>query len=716
VITFTREFHDILRREWPAHVEVYDESLDFDRFGDRANWPHVATAIAAKYRDRRIDAIVTEGSAGLQFAVQHLQKIFPAVPIVFGNAFEPIVDFSTLPPNVTGSQMMVSFAETFALARRLQPDAKRLVIVAGAATMDSALRAYAIRDVTPVLGGMQLDVLTDWSYPSLLQQLRELPPESIVILASFRKDWLGQSFNSGDLVPSITKASAAPVYGIARNWVGDGVVGGSTVNFAQEGARTSRLLVRVLQRTPGQPLPKQEPLTRETVVDWRQLQRWELPEDSLPAGTKVLFRAPSLWERYRNAVLLVLIVTVAQSTLIALLAIERRKRVIAQRALQEQATYEQMLAALRTDAVLHAPDDAPRALEHALARIGRYSGASSAELLVHGEIADRPSSVIRWAREDATPLSLTPVGSAATVAVEIPLHFEAATVGTLKLERVPARLAATTASRERLEAATNLLAGALARARAARLLAESRAHVEHIARVATMGQLGAAVSHELRQPLGAILANAEAGARLLEQDPPDVDEAREVFRDILHAHNHAMDVMEHVRLMFRRHARSNAPVSLNDVCRSAAKLVQHEAERREVIVAYTLADVLPNIAGDAVQLQQVALNLLMNAIESASSSPRERRVIVCTTERAGRAELVVSDSGAGIPSHVKQHMFESFFSTKSSGLGMGLSIVRQIVEQHGGEVTAQDMAGGGAQFRVTFPVASAVGLEIAGVA
>jgi len=229
--------------------------------------------------------------------------------------------------------------------------------------------------------------------------------------------------------------------------------------------------------------------------------------------------------------------------------------------------------------------------------------------------------------------------------------------------------------------------------------------VAHIARVATVNQLGAAVSHELRQPLSSMRMHAETGALLLGQEPPDVNEARKVFHSIVNDNVRAIEVIEHIRMLLRRDTGALAPVSINDICRNAAKLLQPDAERKRVALDFMLTDGLPPVRGDAVQLQQLVMNLAMNAIEAAAASTSERRVVFATTARGG-VELEVRDSGAGLSPEAQQHLFESFFSTKTSGLGMGLAIVRQIVEGHSGQVQAQNIPGSGALFRVTLPAGS----------
>jgi len=124
VVGFTRELHGVLRTEWPGHVEVYEEALDFDRLGDHENWSLFAAYLANKYNGFRIDAVVAEGSTALQLAVENVSRVFPDVPIVYGNVFEPVVDFAALPANVTGRRIPLPFAPTFALARRLQSSAR----------------------------------------------------------------------------------------------------------------------------------------------------------------------------------------------------------------------------------------------------------------------------------------------------------------------------------------------------------------------------------------------------------------------------------------------------------------------------------------------------------------------------------------------------------------------------------------------------------------
>jgi C4-dicarboxylate-specific signal transduction histidine kinase len=710
VTAFAGSVREIVRARIGA-VEFYEEYLDLDRFDASGRTAQVSRFIAEKYEGFEFDAIVAEGSQALQFTLDHVRPLFPGVPIVYGLAFEPVVDFDALPPDVTGRRQPLPFRETFGLARALQPDAERVVLIGGAAPMDSVLMSSAIRQIVPELDGLELDVQQDWSYRSLRDSLGAVPANTIVILSSFRRDRTGYEFNTSDLIPALSRSASVPIYGIARNWVGDGVLGGGVMDFGDDGVRTGELLVRVLRRGPGAPLPPRQVASTFLVADARQLERWGLSQASLPPGTTVLFRNPSTWERYWAWILTALAVVAAQSLLIGSLLLERRRRARAQQLVEEQAAYERMLAGLTKDTLRVRREEAAAALQRALGRVGEYAGASAAVLVAEPDAPGRGPTRMTWlaseraARDGTTPgIAPRELGEAS---LAIPLLCGEALQGVLELYRTRGEeWPAATVSR--LEAAADLVAGALARAREARALDESRGQVAHIARVATLGELAASVTHDVRQPLAAIRFNAEAGAQLLGAEPPRVAEARAVFADIVRADEMAFAVIDHIQGLLRRQEPVRGSVDLNTVCRQTAQLLDHRLHGRPVRVRLTLDPELPAIDGDPVQLHQVVLNLTLNAIEAVSVSEQAGEVLIGTAARSGQVEVFVRDTGPGLPLEHQRQIFEPFFSTKPKGLGMGLAIVRTIVEQHRGTVRAENAADGGAVFRVALPTHAAV--------
>lgn len=578
-VAFTNALQAIVRADslHPPRVSFYNELLDLDRFPENARREELVDYIVEKYRGFRFDAILTVGTRALKFAIERVRPHFPSVPIVYGAAFESVIDFSALPKNVTGTQRLPPFAATFELAHALQPDAERVVLIAGSSPADSALFASGVQEITPLVGTVPLVVWRDWTYASLLQRLHTLPPRTITILSGFARDWSGQNLNEGDLIASLTRSASGPVYGIARNWLGDGIVGGVTIDFGDDGTRTGRLLLQVLNRaSSGSSLPPPEVAGPARVLDSRALERWALSQSRVPPGTEILFRAPTVWERFRVLFLGIAALIAAQSALIALLLVERRRRM-----------------------------------------------------------------------------------------------------------------------------------------RALREVQESRDQLAHIGRVATLGELTAAISHELRQPLAAIRANAEAGGMVLDRMPADLSEAREAFRDIASDDVRAVSVLDRIRALVRKDEPIAAAVDVNEVCERSSELLMYDAVERGVQLRLSLAPRLPSVIGDSVQLQQVVLNLVLNAMDAAQASPHIREVVLGTSATSGgeAVEIFVRDTGPGLTTEAQLRAFEPFYSTKTQGLGMGLAIARTIVERHRGRVHAENVNEGGAIFRVQLPIEAADSLR-----
>jgi len=245
----------------------------------------------------------------------------------------------------------------------------------------------------------------------------------------------------------------------------------------------------------------------------------------------------------------------------------------------------------------------------------------------------------------------------------------------------------------------------------ARKQAEAEAHSQsaelaHVARVSTMGELAASVAHELNQPLGAILSNAEAAEMLLNQNPPALQEVREILGDIRRDDERASEVIRRMRALLGKREIELQPLDLNSAIEEVLRLVGGDAALRKTAISAELSPRLPAVRGDRVHLQQVVLNLVMNALEAMANQPPEKRRLTARTSLNGdgTVELTVTDSGHGIEPDKIARLFEPFFTTKPNGMGMGLSISRRIVEAHRGRISGESNASGGATFRVTLPV------------
>jgi PAS domain S-box-containing protein len=240
---------------------------------------------------------------------------------------------------------------------------------------------------------------------------------------------------------------------------------------------------------------------------------------------------------------------------------------------------------------------------------------------------------------------------------------------------------------------------------AERALRKAQAELAHVTRVTTLGELTTSIAHEINQPLAAVIANAEACLSWLDRTPADLDAARRSVEWIVEDGNRASEVIRRVRALAQKTEIERVPLDVNDVANDVMTLVQRELSNHEVSMRLELAPDLPMVLGDRVQLQQVIINLVINAIEALESISDRPRILIIGSGRhdADRVFLAVADNGIGIPQADAERMFTPFFTTKSSGMGMGLSICRSIVEAHEGRLSACCTEGGGAVFQFVLP-------------
>jgi PAS domain S-box-containing protein len=233
-----------------------------------------------------------------------------------------------------------------------------------------------------------------------------------------------------------------------------------------------------------------------------------------------------------------------------------------------------------------------------------------------------------------------------------------------------------------------------------------RAELSHLSRVALMGEMSASIAHELNQPLAGILSNAAAGQRFIDRGDVDLREIREVLGDIIADGRRASDVIRGIRGMVKKEKMARRSVDLNEVVTDALRMASPDALLHSCQLETSLDPNLPAIQGNPVQLQQVLLNLAINAFDAMREIPTSKRKVVIATQSSGDGTVRTSvrDYGVGVSEEMQNRLFDPFFSTKTEGLGMGLAIVRSIVESHGGTITAENADGGGTRFEFVVPV------------
>jgi two-component system sensor kinase FixL len=244
------------------------------------------------------------------------------------------------------------------------------------------------------------------------------------------------------------------------------------------------------------------------------------------------------------------------------------------------------------------------------------------------------------------------------------------------------------------------------RRRASSEVQNLRHELAHFSRVSMMGQLASALAHELNQPLGAILRNAEAAELFLASSKPDLEELRNIITDIRMDDQRAGGVIARLRQLLKRRKIEMQVIDAAKLVDEVVPLLRPDAVSRQVAIEIQAPLGLPPVRGDRVQLQQVLLNLIMNAMDAVMGCAPDRRKVNLRVgrDRDGFVEVAVTDSGPGIPADKLSKIFEPFFTTKPQGMGMGLSICRTIIEAHSGRISGVNNPGGGATFRFTLPV------------
>jgi len=260
---------------------------------------------------------------------------------------------------------------------------------------------------------------------------------------------------------------------------------------------------------------------------------------------------------------------------------------------------------------------------------------------------------------------------------------------------------------KRLQLVAQIFPNALARKRAEVEVARARTELLRVERSLRLNELTASLAHELNQPLAAILSNAQAALRFLKSDKPDLNEFQEIIRDIISDDQRAGNVIRSLRSMMKREEVEKTPTILNDILNDVIQIFRSEAIFRNVSIETELGGSLLPVFGDKGQLQQVVLNIFMNGAEAMSRNPPEQRKLILRTQRKDHSLWVtVRDFGPGIDKENLERVFQPFFTTKETGLGMGLAVCSSIIKEHRGRIWAENNPDGGATFFIELPVIS----------
>ncbi len=694
-VEFDRGFSEVLAAHPEARMDLSVEFLDAPKFSGEAYDGTIATYLRGKYAARPPEVIVVAGEIALDFVLNSRDRMFPGVPVVYqavNTSHRPKV--VPLPEDVIGSRIEYDFVRTAELALRWHPKARHLVVVTGTAPWDRDWEAQARKGAQSLDKRIAVEFLSGLPPEALRKRLGELQSDAVVFTPGYFRDGDGRNFVPREGARFIAANSAAPVYGPYPTFIGTGIVGGVMASYVTMGRLAAGATLDLLAGTapPAVALPKT--IVNQIHLDWRQARRWGIAPEAVPADALVQFKEPSFWEAYGHFVLIAGAVILVQSALIVALLVERRRRRRTASALA-QSEQRMSLAAQAARLSMWIWDLGRK--ETGVRTPARRS--SDREAAAFTDFKD----VLATIHPQDRPAVERAVERALAGGAEIEVEYRV-TMPDGETQWMATRgRAVDGAHRDRLLGVTLDITQ---RKRAEAQAEQDRAALRHMTRVSLLGQLSASIAHQLNQPLASILSNAEAAQKMLGRSPVDLVELREICNDIVAEDHRAAEVIRRLGALFKRGEPMLVPIDLNELVRDTLDLTRTNLLTRHVTPRVRLAPELPKIDGDRVQLQQLLLNLIVNAADAmAAATPEAERQLTIVTSLSGpQVEVCVADRGPGIAAADAENVFDPFWSTKAGGMGIGLAICRSIAVAHRGSLTASNAAEGGAVFCVQLPI------------
>jgi signal transduction histidine kinase len=511
------------------------------------------------------DLVVTVAGPAAVFARKYREQLFPDAPLLFAAVDEAYLRDAPLGEGDTAVAVVNDFPGLVDDILQLLPQTRQVFMVMGSGQVGKFWGEELENPFRRFHDRLTFVWSDDLSFSELLLRSAGLPDDSAILYLAFGTDAAGAAYADERVMADLHAAASAPLFAAHNVYLGAGIVGGRLMSIDDLSRRTAEAAIEILNGAPRVEMKPQ--LRDQPMFDWRELQRWGIPESRLPPGSAVLYRGPTLWSEYRATVLLGVGALAIQAFLIIVLLLERRAR---QRA----------------------------------------------------ELDSRRSLV----------------------------------------------LAADANRRE------------------------------------TMSALTSSMAHELAQPLSSMIFNAQALREMATTNRATPDTIVEILSDIQTEGVLATQIIDRHRTMLRSRQLQKKAIDLHAVVNDSLALLAHDMTARQIDVTLNLSSNPCVISGDSVLLEQVLVNLAVNAMDALVETPPDRRrITISSTVTATDVEVSVRDTGPGLRADIIGTLFTPFVTTKSHGLGIGLTIARRIVDAHRGTIEARNNPEGGATFTVTFP-------------
>lgn len=555
-----------LQQQSPWPLDIQEHALLSARSADNNAEAAFVTYLHAMFSKRSPSLIVSIGAPAAAFVQRHRQRLFPATPMILTVVDQRRVQYSALGPNDTVVAVAIDYHAAVGNILHILPDTNHLAMVVGTSPIEKFWRQEIERESKPHEDRIKFTWYDTLSFEDIVKQAATLPPNSAIFWELMIVDAAGIVHEEGKALSRLHAVANAPIFSYTDAFFGREIVGGPHVPVLEVGRQVGAVAARLLNGENAEAIKVPPVGMGAPKFDWREMQRWRIPEARLPSGSEVHFRSPTVWEQYRAYILAALAAILIQAGVILWLLYEHRRRQIA-------------------------------------------------EVLARTSMAE-------------------------------------------------------------LNTANHL---------------------------ATAGELSASIAHEVKQPLTAMVSNAYAALNWLSAGRLNVDEARKSLNQIVAAAHRANDIVSGIRAMFSSDEPEKSRIDMNELIVSVISSSRVYLRKYGVEVETEFEAGLPQVEGHRVQLQQVIHNLVMNAVEAMQMVAKRTLRIRSATISSGGVRIVVEDTGTGIASADLDRIFKPLFTTKTRGMGMGLSICRSIVEAHGGRIRASAMPKGGTALEIELP-------------
>jgi signal transduction histidine kinase/ABC-type uncharacterized transport system substrate-binding protein len=691
-------FRTTLARELTEPLDIDEAPFDTARFADPNQEALFVDFLQRRFTGRKLDLVVPINFPAANFALRHRQRLFSETAMLITSVEQRRLQRNFLTQQIAVVPSAVDLTGAMENILQVLPETKNIVVIFGASPLEKFWLDEFRRESQKFAKRVAFTWYNELSFEEMKKRAAALPPHSAVFFGLLVVDAAGVPYENDAALKSLHAVANAPIFGLYENQSGIGVVGGSLLPNQDVGVEAARVALRILRGEVPSSIPTKPIGASAPVYDWRELRRWGISEARLPPGSVVRFREPTFWERYRWYIIGALTIIAVEAVLIAGLLLQRSRRRRAESELRESQEFMELSTSAGELGLW--VRDLDRGDLWANSRLRSLFGFGQSDVLriddvfarIHPDDRSQVVSLLQRAQEDGLPFET---------------EFRVLNNGTERWLAAKGRAVGNAPGRaaRRMGVLTEITAQKEATLETQR----HRNDLTHVSRVSMMGQLASALAHELNQPLGAILRNAEAAELFMKANPPDLQEVCAILADIRKDDQRAGDVIDRMRALLQRREFQWSKLDLNALVEEVAGLLRTDAEARRVKVSLELALPAPAVRGDRVQLQQVMLNLILNAMDAINGCDAGKRAVTVRVRRmAESAEVAVSDTASGIPEENLKRLFEPFFTTKPTGLGLGLAISHTIIEAHGGRLWAENNPAAGATFRFTLPVAGSV--------